>query len=127
MGLVGRKIDPASGDYVRAGGKFVFTDPLELKIALSVTLPLGSWEGDPLIGHELAKLSRALDTDETLLLAEQILESALRWLVVSGELERVEVEVQRFEEQVFAFQTKCFPPGRQQALVRQWEVSVGGG
>jgi phage gp46-like protein len=123
-----RRLDPSTDDYVRAAkGKWELCGSLENKIALSYKIARGSWEGDPELGHRFAEVERALDTDETLRRIEDIARDAVRWLLDSGELERVEAIAERYDRTKAAFEVACYDAAGGLVKFGPQYVAIGGG
>lgn len=124
-----RLIDPVTGDVQSApAGGFVLDEDLANKVVLSYLIPLGSWEGDPTFGHRFNELARAIDTIETRKRVGDFALQAVQWLLASGELAEVDVEVRSYGPGVVAFQALCFKPGEKNPLagVGLQFVPVGG-
>jgi phage gp46-like protein len=128
MSALNRKIDPVTRDFVLAsGGKFDRSDVIENKIALSFLEEFGAWEGDAELGHRFAELARATDTAENRLRMKDLGRQALKWLLDSGELERVEVTVETYGGGRVAFQVDAYQAGGRLVRVGPLLVSVGAG
>lgn len=123
-----RMIDPTTGDFVAAPrGSFVAVDVLANKLGLSFTVPLGSWEGDPLLGHRLGELAREKNTPDTIGRVKLLLAAAVKWLVDAGELDHVDVNVESFSEEGVAFEVDAFPAhGRPPLTGLSFFVAFGG-
>lgn len=127
-----RLINPTTGD-VQDGpaGGFVEYDELANQIIMSYEIELGSWEGDPLLGHRFAELARALDTVETRGRIADFAVEAVQWLLDLGALSRIEVDVvdgSVYGPGIVAFQPRCYAPGAAKPVagVGLQLVSVGG-
>lgn len=123
-----RKIDPVTGDYVdAAGGKFEEVDVLENQIAVSFLTDLGSWEGDPNLGHRLGELERTTDMDLNRRRLAEYGKAALAWLVEDGSLDSVDVDVESISAGRVAFQVSAYRPGERNPVpLPTFLVPVGG-
>ena len=100
-----RLIDPTRGDLVRvARGMFAKGDVLWNKIAFSLCVALGSWEGDPTIGHRFGELARAVESESTEHDIRDRVQAALQWLLDEGELQSLAIDVERQAPGRWAFQ-----------------------
>lgn len=110
-----------------AGG-FVEADELANKIIMSYSIEIGSWEGDPTLGHGFAELARAIDTVETRQRLGDLAVAAVQWLLDSGELSSIEVDVMTYAPGIVAFRPRCYQPGSKRPIggVGLQLVSVGG-
>ncbi len=127
MPSLDRKIDPKTGDFVAVpGGAFQLADVLENKLALSFTVPRGSWEGDPDLGHRFAEVARAKDLPVTRQRIADLAQDAVAWLIQSGELDHVDVLVESFQPGKVAFEVDAFPPAGDKVHAGPFFVSVGG-
>lgn len=91
-----RKLDPVTGDFVNAaGGEFEQCEWIENAIGFSFMIPVGSWEGDPTLGHEFAELDRAQNTQENRNRLRDLAKKAIKWLVDGGFVETVTVTVEQ--------------------------------
>jgi len=127
--MLDRYVNPVTGDYIPApGGAWREDDPALNRIALSCTVPLGQWEGDPGIGHRLGDLARLGDTAETRREIGARIEEALRWLLDDGTLARVETVVESIGRGRAVFSVIAHAPGRPLPLqAGPFFVDVGGG
>lgn len=100
-----RVIAVQSGDFVRsAKGRFARWSVLENQLALSFSIALGSWEGDPLLGHRFEELARAKDSAATRRRVADLAKQAVQWLIDDGSLTRVDVVVERIDRGRLAFE-----------------------
>ena len=110
--MADRRLDPVTGDFVDgAAGGFEASDDIENQIAFSYSIPVGSWEGDPDLGHRFDELARATDTSANRARLRDLAELAVQWLVDAGSLDHVDVTVETFGPGVDAFQVDYFVPG----------------
>lgn len=128
MSRLARLIDPLTGDVQSAaGGVFVVAPDLASKILFSYSIALGSWEGDPTMGHRLDELAQEIDTVETRQRVKDLAAEAVEWLIKSGELSSVEVDVQSVGAGIVAFQPRCYAPGSSSPVPGIGLISIGGG
>ena len=107
-----RRLDPVTADFVDgSAGGFESCDDIENQVAFSLLVPLGSWEGDPLLGHRLGELDRATNTVENRNRLRSIVLDAVAWLVDLGKLARVEVTVESHSATAAAYQLDYYTPG----------------
>lgn len=106
-----RYLDPATEDFEsNSTGGFVSSENIENMIAFSYLIPVGSWEGDPELGHRFAELDRVTDTVENRNRLRDLARDAVKWLVVLGLLERVDVTVESYGPSRVAFQVDYYTP-----------------
>jgi phage gp46-like protein len=81
------RLDPATGDYDR-------TRIADLSNAayLRITVPLGSYWGDPTLGSKLYLLRRAKDIERNRSLAIQYTREALQPLIADKRADRIDVD-----------------------------------
>jgi len=107
-----RRINPTSADFgVTTSRRFEPGDPLRNKLFLAYSLPLGTWEGDPLIGHRFGELARAKDDPGARQRLRDLAVEAAGWLVAAGDLDRVEVAVEYFAPGKLALEVDAYPAG----------------
>jgi phage gp46-like protein len=128
-----RKLDEVTGDFRAAdGGGFEQCDVLENQIAFSFKIPLGSWEGDPELGHRLGELEREPNTAANRNRLRDLARLALQWLIDLGSLETVDVTVDDSQDVQsmgrVPFEVDYKPAGAQRARrAGPFLISVGGG
>lgn len=124
-----RRLDPVTGDFVSApAGAFESCLDIENQIAFSYCIPVGSWEGDPELGHRFDELARTTDTSENRNRLRDLALRAVDWLVDLGLLERVEVDVDSYKAGAAAFQVDYYTPGSTRARkAGPFLVSLGAG
>jgi phage gp46-like protein len=125
-----RLIDTGTGDVQpAAAGGFVVDDVLANQIILSFNIALGSWEGAPTRGHRFNELAREIDTVETRGRVGDFAHQAVQWLLDSGALSSIEVDVMSYAPGVVAFEARCYPPSSTKPLanIGLQFVTVGGG
>lgn len=123
-----RAIDIVTGDVKAApGGAWAMTDDLANKIVMSYSFPLGTWEGDPTIGHRIDELTHEIDTVETRERLRELAAEPVQWLIDAGELDRVEVDVESIGGGKVAFQPRCYAPGSSTPVPNIGLISIGGG
>lgn len=124
-----RKLDPVTGDFrSAAGGAFERCDVIENQIAFSYKIPVGSWEGDPELGHRFAELDRAVNNIENQNRARDLAKLAVQWLIDLGSIESVEVTVESLGPDGIAFEVDYYLPNAQQPRkAGPFLVPVGGG
>lgn len=128
-----RKLDEVTGDFRAApGGGFEQCDVLENQIAFSFKIPLGSWEGDPDLGHRFAELDRAENSAANRNRLADLARLAVQWLIDDGSLESIEVTVDDSEDVQsmgrVPFEVDYKPAGAQRARrAGPFLISVGGG
>jgi phage gp46-like protein len=107
-----RRLDPVSADFVAddAGG-FESSDDIENQVAFSYSIPVGSWEGDPLLGHRFDELANARDIPEDRNRLRDLAKDAVKWLVDLGLITRVDVVVEQHRPGSVAFQVDYYTPG----------------
>ncbi len=107
-----RRLDPVTADFVdgTAGG-FESSEDIENQIAFCYSIAVGSWEGDPELGHRFDELARATDTSENRARLRDLAEQAAQWLVDAGSLERVTVYAESLRAGSVAFQVDYYTPG----------------
>jgi phage gp46-like protein len=128
MSLNDRKLDPVTADFVdESRGAFEQCDSVENKVAFSYLIPVGSWEGDPALGHRFDELANATDTQANRNLLRDFARQAVQWLIDGGELDRVEVIVERLKPSAVAFQVDYYLPGKAQPRRVSLLVPVGAG
>lgn len=109
---IDRKIDPVSEDFVDApAGAFAQADPIENQIAFSYLIPVGSWEGDPLLGHRFNELARATNTVENRNRLRDLAKQAVQWLIDLGALASIEVTSEVISDDGVAFEVDYYLPG----------------
>lgn len=81
------RIDPTTGDYDRTR-----INDLSNAVYLRITVPLGSYWGDPKLGSRLHLLNRAKDVERNRTLAVQYTKEALQPLIDSGRADRIDVD-----------------------------------
>ena len=110
--MADRRIDPVTEDYVDAAkGGFEQCEDIETQVAYSYKIALGEWEGDPLFGHRLNELAKALDTAENRNRLRDLARAALDWLVALGKIERVDAMVESWGAGRVAFLVEYYTPG----------------
>jgi phage gp46-like protein len=115
--MADRQLDTATGDLIDApGGKWASTDAIDNKVLFSYSIPLGTWEGDPLLGHRFRELARTTDTPETRRRALDLIKEPVHWLIDSGELERVEADLWLYARGIYAFEVDLYQPGSTQPI-----------
>lgn len=106
-----RYLDPVTGDFEAAAkGAFESSEDIENMIAFSYLVPLGSWEGDPLLGHRFDELARATDTSENRNRLRDIAKDAAKWLVDLGLISTLDVTVESYGAGKVAFQIDYYVP-----------------
>lgn len=114
--MADRYLDPVTGDYEdAANGGFASSEDIENQIAFSYLIPVGSWEGDPLLGHRFAEIDRATDTIENRNRLRDLAKDAVKWLVDLGSLERVDVTVESWRAGSVAFHVDYYTPASKTA------------
>lgn len=109
---VARRIDPTLADFgVTLSRRFELGDPLLNKLFVAYTVPLGAWEGDPLIGHRFGELARVKDDPGARQRLRDLAVAAADWLVAAGDLDRVEVAVEYFAPGKLALEVDAYPAG----------------
>jgi phage gp46-like protein len=122
-----RVIDPVTRDFVdAAAGGFVLADAVRNKLYLSFTLARGTWEGDPGLGHRFGELARVGLTDEVSLRLHDLVIDAAQWLLDSGELVQLDVEVNVVSRQQLAFAATATPPSGPAFDMGPLLISIGG-
>lgn len=112
-----RAIDPTTHDFVRTPGRrFASGDPLLNKLVLAYQVPLGTWEGDPAIGHRFGELARWKNDAGARTRLHDLAVEAAGWLIADGDLERVEVTVEEYSRGKLAFEVQAYPPGALQPV-----------
>lgn len=107
-----RKLDPVTEDFVDApAGAFVPCDVIENQIAFSYLIPVGSWEGDPLLGHGFNELARAVNTVENQNRLRDLAKQAVQWLLDLGALDSVEISSEVIGTDGVAFEVDYYLPG----------------
>jgi phage gp46-like protein len=107
-----RQLDPVTGDFVDApGGAFAQCDVIDNQIAFSYLLPVGSWEGDPTLGHGFNDLARAQNTQENRNRLGDLARLAVQWLIDLGAVESVDVTVEAIGADGVAFEVDYYTPG----------------
>lgn len=107
-----RRLDPATGDFVAASrGAFESCDDIENQIAFSYCIEVGSWEGDPELGHRFAELDGATNTTQNQNRLRDLAAAAVQWLIDLGRLTKVEVRVESYKPDAAAFQVDYYTPG----------------
>ena len=110
--MADRRLDPVTGDFVDGdAGGFESCEDIENQIAFSYLVPVGSWEGDPELGHRFGELDSATNTSENRNRLRDLAERAVDWLVKLGRLSRVEVSVESVKPDGAAFQVDYWTPG----------------
>lgn len=100
-----RKLDPTAADFVNApAGAFLTADVIENQIAFSYMIPLGSWEGDPTLGHGFNELARATNTIENQLRLRDLAKQAVQWLIDLGAIDSVDVSEEQIGTDGVAFE-----------------------
>jgi phage gp46-like protein len=123
-----RKLDPVTEDFVDAdNGAFEQADVVENKIAFSYLIPVGSWEGDPDLGHRFNELAQATDTVEDRNLLRDFAEQAVQWLIDGGELDHTVVAVESIGSGRVAFEVDYYLPGSDRPKKQVFLVPVGAG
>ena len=124
-----REISPITGDFLPGPrGSFALGDVLKNKLALTYLVPLGTWEGDPGIGHRFGELARAGDTADTRLRLADLARQAAQWLIDAGDLLSVDVNVESGTQRgQVLFEVDAYPPGGAAPIsVGPFFVAVGG-
>lgn len=107
-----RRIDPVNEDFVSAaGGAFESSDNIENQIAFSYSIPVGSWEGDPTLGHRFDELARATNTQENRNRLNDLAGQAVQWLLDLGSLASIEVFNEVISPDGVAFEVDYYLPG----------------
>lgn len=124
-----RKLDEVTGDFRdAAGGAFEGCDVIENQIAFSFLIPLGSWEGDPGLGHRFAELDQAVNSIENRNRARDLGKLAVQWLLDLGALDSVDVTVESIGTEGVAFEVDYYLPDAQKPRkAGPFLVPVGGG
>lgn len=124
-----RRLDPVTGDFVSAsGGRFESCPDLDNQVAFSYSIAVGSWEGDPTLGHRFDELANATDTQENRNLLRDLAELAVDWLVTLGKLVKAVATVESWGGGVVAFQVDLYKPGQKfPTKAGPFFVSVGAG
>lgn len=100
-----RKLDEVTGDFRDAAkGAFESCDDIENQIAFSYMIEVGSWEGDPLLGHRFKELARATNTQENRNRLRDLAKQAVQWLIDLGALTSVEVTCEVLQADGVAFE-----------------------
>lgn len=124
-----RRLDPVTGDFVDAPkGGFESCDDIENMIAFSYSIAVGSWEGDPALGHRFDELARAVDNASNRSRLAELARDAVIWLLTLGLLTRVDVFVESWGDGVVAFEVDYYTPGQDKARrAGPFLVTVGAG
>jgi phage gp46-like protein len=124
-----RKLDPVTGDFRSApGGAFEQCDVIENQIAFSYKIPVGSWEGDPELGHRFGELDRAQNTLANRNRARELARLAVQWLIDLASIESVDAIVESIGAEGVAFEVDYYLPGAQKPRkAGPFLVPVGGG
>ncbi len=125
--MIDRYIDPKTGDYVDAdGGAYKYDDGVLNMLAYSFKISKGSWEGDPLFGHDLDKLAQATDTPENRRLVDIYARDAIAWMIELAYIDTVDVRVASLGGGKVAFEVVAWKSGRKVAA-GSFEVPFGVG
>jgi phage gp46-like protein len=123
-----RRLDPVTADFVDdEEGGFELCDVIDNKVAFSYSIAAGSWEGDPTLGHRFNELANATDTQANRNRLADLAAQAVQWLIDGGELESVDVTVERLKPGAVAFQVDYYVPNQIQPRRRAFLVPVGAG
>lgn len=107
-----RKLDPVTGDFVDGpAGSFMGCDVIENQIAFSYSNPLGSWEGDPTLGHGFNELARATNTVENQNRLKDLAKQAIQWLLDLGVVDSVDVSEEQIGTDGVSFEVDYTQPG----------------
>jgi phage gp46-like protein len=128
-----RKLDEVTGDFrTTAAGGFESCDVVENQIAFSYKIAVGSWEGDPELGHRFNELDRAENSQANRNRLAELARLAVQWLIDLGSIESVEVTVDDSATVTsldhVPFEVDYYLPGAQQPRrAGPFLISVGGG
>lgn len=123
-----RYIDPVAGDYVPAGPGWRVDDQLWNQVTLSWTIPLGSWEGDPELGHEFGELARWTAGAGAAERVRELALSAIQWLIDGGDIVKAEIDAAPFGDDGVAFEARLWPRDRSEPMRSGlFRVRIGGG
>jgi phage gp46-like protein len=128
MSRLDRVMDPVTGDLQSAAaGAWRVDDVLLNKLIMSYTIDRGTFEGDPEMGHRFAELNRATNSEDTRRRLADLVVDAVQWLIDSGELSKVEVDVQPYTSESLAFVAKHYPADDGEAFkIGPFFVPLGG-
>jgi phage gp46-like protein len=125
-----RLLDPVTADFVDApGGGFEPCDDIDNMIAFSYSIPIGSWEGDPQLGHRFDELANATNTVDNRNRLRDLATLAVQWIIDLGLLDSVDVIVEEIGDRgdAVAFEVDRYKPGAQRAKrLGPFLVPVGG-
>jgi phage gp46-like protein len=108
-----RIIHPVTEDFIDGDeGGFSEDDVVLNKLAFSFKIDKGSWEGDPDLGHEFAKLARATNTAANQRLVDLYAREAVQWIIDDGDIDSVDIIVEEFRSDAVAFQVTAFKAKR---------------
>lgn len=106
-----RRLDPVSGDFVSApGGAFESCADVDNMVAFSFSIAVGSWEGDPELGHRFDELANAIDTQEDRNRLRDLAALAVAWIVKLGLLAKVETFAESLGGGAVAFEVDLYKP-----------------
>lgn len=79
-------------------------------VAFSYSIAVGSWEGDPTLGHRFDELADATDTQENRNRLRDLAKIAVDWIVKLGLLVRVEAFAESLGGGAVAFEVDLYKP-----------------
>lgn len=129
MSRLDRVMDAKTGDLQSSTrGAYRIDDVLLNKIIFSYTVERGTFEGDPKMGQRFAEeLRRVANTADKADRLKDLVVDAVQWLIDSGELDRVEVSVERFNSEALSFVAEHYPAGGGKSItVGPFFVAAGG-